>query len=148
MLRLWVKDNVTGIIHEYGTDEHDALVLREDGSLHYLNMQNGVGTLFPDEGYSFCRKDGTIPNTAMLLSDDVYIDIGGEGKIVAVVKKAANVLAREKTFRDKPRGWIVPKLGPTYRIDAPYFKCPYCSAIEDNTSPYCPQCGKRILFED
>lgn len=27
MLRLYVKDNISGNIHEYGTNQHDALIL-------------------------------------------------------------------------------------------------------------------------
>ena len=75
MLRLFVKDNYSGRVHEYGTDQHDALILMDDGSLHYEHLQCGVGTMFPEEGFSFCNEDGSIP----ALAEDVpYIDIGGE----------------------------------------------------------------------
>jgi len=73
MVRLFVRDNTNGRVHEYGTDRHDALILQEDGSLHYENLQNGCGTMFPDEGYSFCLKDGTVPTDSY-----PYIDIGGK----------------------------------------------------------------------
>lgn len=75
MLRLWVKDNISGRVHEYGSDRHDALVLQEDGSLHYENMQACVGTRFPMEGYSFCHADGTVPD--LFEEGDEYLDIGG-----------------------------------------------------------------------
>ena len=39
IVKLYIKDNVTGEIHEYGTNPHDSLVLNEDGSIHYLNLQ-------------------------------------------------------------------------------------------------------------
>ena len=61
MLRLYVKDNISGRVHEYGTNQHDALILQDDGSLHYENLQCCTGTMFPEEGYSFCNEDGTIP---------------------------------------------------------------------------------------
>ncbi len=77
MLRLYIRDNTDGHVHEYGTNPHDSLILQEDGSLHYHNLQNGEGTMFPAEGYSFCYADGTIPQWDM--DDDPYLDIGGVG---------------------------------------------------------------------
>lgn len=76
MLRLFVKDNMDGSVHEYGTNRHDSLCLQEDGSLHYENLQSGTGTMFPDEGYSFCLSDGTIPDLDHPEYDGC-IDIGG-----------------------------------------------------------------------
>ena len=83
MLRLYVKDNISGNIHEYGTNQHDALILQEDGSLHYENLQNGCGTMFPDEGYTFCGADGSDPRTRedyIQYGVELYIDIGGNGE--------------------------------------------------------------------
>ena len=74
-VRLFLRDNTNGTVHEYGTDKHDSLVLQEDGSLHYYNLQNGAGTMFPEEGYSFCLSDGSLPN--FLYEEDI-IDIGGD----------------------------------------------------------------------
>lgn len=74
-LPLWVKCNITGNVHQYGSDRHDALVLQEDGSIHYMNLQNGCGTMFPEEGYSFCFSDGSVPDLTKL--DDEYLNIGG-----------------------------------------------------------------------
>lgn len=70
---LYIKDNSSGKIRRYGTDSHDALTLEEDGSIHYLNLQNGTGTMFPEEGYSFCLSDGSDPR----LNED-YIKYGVE----------------------------------------------------------------------
>ena len=43
-MSILIKDNQTGNIHEYGTNEHDALHISGDGScLYYENMQNGDG---------------------------------------------------------------------------------------------------------
>ena len=78
MLRLFVKDNTSGIVHEYGTNQHDALILQDDGSLHYENLQCCAGTMFPEEGYSFCNEDGTIPKLDKEYGAEPYIDIGGE----------------------------------------------------------------------
>lgn len=78
MLRLYVKDNTSGRVHEYGTNQHDALILQNDGSLHYENLQCCAGTMFPEEGYSFCNEDGTIPKWDKKYGSEPYIDIGGE----------------------------------------------------------------------
>lgn len=75
MVRLFIKDNLSGMIHEYGTNQHDSLVLQKDGSLHYYNLQNGCGTMFPDEGYSFVLEDGSNPLDSK--EGEGYIDIGG-----------------------------------------------------------------------
>lgn len=69
--QLYIKDNVTGKVHAYGDNQHDSLILQEDGSIHYHNLQNGCGTMFHDEGYSFCLADGTLPK------NEAYLDIGG-----------------------------------------------------------------------
>ena len=78
MLRLYVKDNTSGRVHECGTNQHDSLVLQDDGSLHYENLQCCAGTMFPEEGYSFCNEDGTIPKWDKEYGAEPYIDIGGE----------------------------------------------------------------------
>lgn len=78
MLRLFIKDNTTGHIHEYGTDKHDSLILQEDGSLHYEHLQVCVGTKYPEEGFSFCLEDGTIPEWDLEYGVEPYIDIAGE----------------------------------------------------------------------
>lgn len=78
VLKLFVKDNTSGTIHEYGTNPHDAIILQEDGSLHYENMQSCVGTKFPEEGYSFCLEDGSIPGWDVSHGVEPYIDIAGE----------------------------------------------------------------------
>ena len=78
MVRLFIRDNETGFVHEYGTDPHDSLVLQADGSLHYENLHNCAGTEFPNEGYSFCLEDGTIPAWDKEHGCEPYVDIGGE----------------------------------------------------------------------
>lgn len=82
-VKLYVRDNTNGNVHEYGTNQHDALILQDDGSLHYRNLQNGCGTMYPDEGYTFCEADGNDPRTSgdyIHYGVEPYIDIGGNGK--------------------------------------------------------------------
>lgn len=78
MLKLYIKDNANGQVHEYGTSHHDALILQEDGSLYYENLQSCAGTKFPEEGYNFCREDGTVPGWDERYEVEPYIDIAGE----------------------------------------------------------------------
>lgn len=75
MVRLWIKDLTDGKVHEYGTDRHDALIVR-DGVLEYINMQNGDGS---PAGYCFCNEDGTTDwfENAKEGYTETYVDIGG-----------------------------------------------------------------------
>lgn len=122
MVRLFVKDNTNGCVHEYGTDCHDALVLQEDGSLHYENLQNGCGTMFPDEGYSFCLEDGAEP-----MWSAPCIDIGGE-------ENAEQIHAH----------WIIDKGGQ-------WAECSNCHEDEKIAvmvhKDFCPACG-AIMDEE
>ena len=80
MVKLYLKDNQSGHIHEYGSNQHDSLVLQDDGSLHYHNLQNGTGTRIPEEGYSFCLADGEDPRKSeecVRGNAEPYVDIGG-----------------------------------------------------------------------
>ena len=80
MVKLYVKDNTTGKIREYVTNPHDSLVLKEDGSIHYLNLQTCTGTRFPSEGYSFCLEDGSDPRESAMCkiySMEAFLDVGG-----------------------------------------------------------------------
>lgn len=79
-VRLYLKDNFTGDIHEYGENCHDSLILQPDGSLHYENMQNLAGTEDAEDGYTFVLKDGTDPREAkdyIKYGVEAYVDIGG-----------------------------------------------------------------------
>lgn len=77
--KLYIKDNETGAIFEYGRDFHDSLRISEDGRyLTYYNLQCGEGSLFGT--YSFVMEDGKIPaesETVEALHADCYFDIGG-----------------------------------------------------------------------
>lgn len=69
-VKIYLKDNTDGTVHEYGTNPHDALMV-EDGALKYTNLQNGDGT---PTGYSFCTVDGKPPTD----DQEHLVDIGGE----------------------------------------------------------------------
>lgn len=79
MVRLFIRCNYNGSVHEYGTDQHDSLVVIKDGSLHYMNLQFGEGSRFASatEGYSFCYVDGSIPDPDGAEYGEDYLDIGG-----------------------------------------------------------------------
>lgn len=79
-VRLYLRDNTNGSIHEYGTNPHDSLILNKDGSLHYENLQNQCGTEYPEEGYTFVLADGTDPrdDEETLRYEEPYLDIGGD----------------------------------------------------------------------
>lgn len=59
-----VRDKGTGKEHIVGSDTHDLLLVEEDGSISYMNLQNGEGT-GPESCYEFVTEfDGcwtTIP---------------------------------------------------------------------------------------
>ena len=106
-VKLFLKDNSNGAVHEYGTNRHDALILQEDGSLHYENMQNCTGTMFPDEGYSFCLKDGNDPLQSeeyLRFGIGAYLDIGGEqrGRSCMNCKWSGRGSLRCLTCKDNP----------------------------------------------
>jgi hypothetical protein len=125
MLKLFVKDNRNGAIHEYGTDPHDSLLLMEDGSLHYEHMQCGDGTMFPEEGFSFCRADGTIPKTDEIYGGEPYIDIGGDYH-----KKHINKADRIRAMTDEELAKLL------YEIDG----LGYCKNL--------PECGELLDTEE
>ena len=146
MLKLYIKDNTDGTIHEYGTDNHDALVLQEDGSLHYLNMQCMCGTRYPEEGYSFCREDGSIPTYE---EDDNLIDIGGEyfSAIILPVfitrEEAERALAERFGYKEEKRWkWKLNEDGSG--------TCFRCNTTQknvwdlDNYQNYCGHCGAKM----
>lgn len=83
MVKLYIKSNYDGRIHEYGTNPHDSLILQPDGSLHYYNLQCGEGSEYASEkgGFSFCAPDGSDPREDEDIAKygaEPYIDIGGE----------------------------------------------------------------------
>ena len=55
IMKIYVKDISSNVVHEVGSDRHDSLMLI-DGGLFYYNLHNGEGTY--DGGYKFCDKNG------------------------------------------------------------------------------------------
>ncbi|MDO4648331.1 MAG: hypothetical protein Q4B26_06740 [Eubacteriales bacterium] len=73
---IYIRDNVTGKVREYGTSQHDSLRMSEDGKyLVYENLQNGTGTEYPEEGYSFVMEDGKTISEANYNPYDFGADI-------------------------------------------------------------------------
>lgn len=52
LVNIWVKDNMTGHVHQVGTDPHDSLEFW-DGVVEYVNQQCMEGT--KDGAYSFIK---------------------------------------------------------------------------------------------
>lgn len=74
-VQLYIKDNVDGSVHEYGSNPHDSLILREDGSIVYLNLQNSDGS---DHGsYQFCKEYGSDPRDISKWGELPFLDVGG-----------------------------------------------------------------------
>lgn len=75
-VKLFIKDKVTDKVHEYGTNQHDCLMLNDkDGSLAYYNLQTGEGT-GEDGGYTFCKSDGSYIDAKN--EYESIVDIGGD----------------------------------------------------------------------
>lgn len=77
---MWIRDNETGDIREYGKNCHDSLVISQDGkSLSYYNLQNGDGSR--GGGYSFVTDErGNTPiedEELMPYGEEAYANIGG-----------------------------------------------------------------------
>lgn len=82
-MRILIRDNQSRekTVKEYGTDQHDALMISEDGRcLYYENLQNGDGSMFA--GYTFVLEDGKPPqesNSDEAYYGQAYANIGGFG---------------------------------------------------------------------
>ena len=75
---MYIKDLQTGVVRKYGTSQHDALRISDDGKeLIYENLQNGDGS---HGDYRFCDEDGLIPEQdaeLMRCGGEMYFNIGG-----------------------------------------------------------------------
>lgn len=132
-VRLFIKDLQGGEVHEYGTNQHDSLILQPDGTLAYFNLQTGDGS--GEHGsYQFCREDGADPRDTSKSDwqEEPFVDIGGE---------------RE------PHGVWIP--GKDY-FDYPVYRCSICreqldfeeGTPKDNNYRFCPFCGKRLELKE
>lgn len=75
---MYIRDNTTGVVREYGSDKHDSLVISEDGkTLYYYNLQCGEGSKYG--AYSIVTDErGLIPlHDEKIGLDTAYANIGG-----------------------------------------------------------------------
>lgn len=93
-VKLYLRDNTDGTVHEYGSNPHDCLELNEDGSLHYQNLQNCTGTRYPEEGYSFVTVSGKPPEDC---EGERIVDIGGESTGVIATNANTGTASRNAT---------------------------------------------------
>lgn len=81
MIDLWIRDKYNGHIHKIGDDPHDCLMVDEEGTVSYHNLQNGDGCTayksvnretiadkYPDKSWGARGKEYTsgyefVPNT-------------------------------------------------------------------------------------
>ena len=54
IMKIYVKDMDSNVVHEVGSDRHDSLMII-DGGLFYYNLHNGEGTY--GGGYKFCDQN-------------------------------------------------------------------------------------------
>ena len=53
MIDLWIRDKYSGNVHKIGDDPHDCLMVDEEGTVHYYNLQCGDGCI----GYQSVNRD-------------------------------------------------------------------------------------------
>ena len=78
---LWIKNKRSGRVHRYGSDQHDSLVIEDDGqSIIYRNLQNGESS-HEWSDYLICvDENGTLPKDEQLRKQygaECYVNIGG-----------------------------------------------------------------------
>ncbi len=79
---LMIRDNESGKVREYGTNQHDALIISGNGGcITYEHLQCGDGSL-PDGngGFSFVCSDGKTPDEHENPDESYdmrYFNIGG-----------------------------------------------------------------------
>ena len=72
---MYIKDMTTGKVHKYGDDQHDSLIISNDGrTLSYYNLHNGDGSRHGE--YRFCDDCGNVPSEEW---HDDYFNIVGFG---------------------------------------------------------------------
>lgn len=75
---LKIRDKDYNTIHIFGTNEHDALRITDDGKLEYYNFQSGPGDYFEIIPNEESKVFGY--NTVDTISIDKYIDIKKESR--------------------------------------------------------------------
>lgn len=69
-MNIWVKDTLSGYVHQVGTDPHDSLEMF-GGVVHYVNMQCMEGTL--GGGYEFVEAPG-VDDYVSVTPDELMIN--------------------------------------------------------------------------
>lgn len=69
LINLWVKDKRMNTVHQVGTDVHDSIEYL-DGTVVYMNMQNGCGT--PDE-YEFVESPD-LDDYVSVTQEELYLN--------------------------------------------------------------------------
>ena len=93
MKKLYIKDLSTGVVREYGKDQHDSLVSFDHGmTLQYYNLQNGDGSIGE---YRFCDDCGNV----LEANNDggEYANIGGfqSGSMNEELRNAIETIKKE-----------------------------------------------------
>ena len=52
LTNLWIRNKYSGEVHKIGSDPHDCLMVDEEGTIHYYNLQCGDGCI----GYKSVNK--------------------------------------------------------------------------------------------
>jgi len=162
-VKLFIKDLQGGNVHEYGTNQHDSLILQPDGTLAYFNLQTGDGS--GEHGsYRFCKEDGSDPRNTSNWQEEPFLDIGGEREpelrdtIVRESIIELNRLLGDVRMPDNPtrrRAAIKVAMAALRRYtpqkplpEERYYgngKCPKCGAVFlDKSTSYCGNCGQAI----
>lgn len=78
---LWIKNKRSGRVHRYGSDQHDSLVIEDDGqSIIYRNLQNGESSHAWSDYLLVVDEDGTLPKDEPLRQEygaECFVNIGG-----------------------------------------------------------------------
>lgn len=171
-VRLFIKDLQGGEVHEYGTNQHDSLILQPDGTLSYFNLQTGDGS--GEHGsYQFCREDGTDPRDKSKSDwqEEPFVDIGGDYDLYNILSVLRKLLGKEQVLNKvseapttdhiesiivleqliKGIEVVTNKHADANNGEWVYgeFDIPHCSecgreAMPNEISPYCPHCGAHM----
>lgn len=78
---LWIKDKRSGRVHRYGSDQHDSLVIEDDGqSIIYRNLQNGESSHAWSDYLLVVDENGTLPKDDPMWKEygaECFVNIGG-----------------------------------------------------------------------
>lgn len=94
-MKTWIKDLQSGNVREYGSDQHDSLMISQDGrTLSYYNMQCGDGSIYGD--FRFVTGENGLTPEEDTEAYDAYFNIGGWQEIVALPERTAMERLRDR----------------------------------------------------